>query len=166
MSKTTNMTDADLLKTLNACIFEDCESCKKDWSCVSQWDCMRNLMRHLKNFIYRQNKIIESKNILIKKLEEEISLSSNGGNFFPCRVGQTIYYHFQFSNKSILPFTRKAKVKKIYCSNNKMRFVVEAELMDAKEKGIMKAFNFEDFSKTVFLTREEAEAKLKEGVQG
>ena len=54
----------------------------------------------------------------------------------PCKVGQTIYYHFQFTNKSILPFTRKAKVKKIYCSNNKMKFVVDAELIDAKEKGI------------------------------
>ena len=45
----------------------------------------------------------------------------------PCKVGQTIYYHFQFRNKSILPFTRKAKVKKIYCSNNNMKFVVDVE---------------------------------------
>lgn len=81
---------------------------------------------------------------------------------FPCKVGQTIYYHFQFSNKSILPFTRKAKVKKIYCSNSKMNFVVDVELIDAKEKGIMKSFNFNDFGKTVFLTREEAEKALKE----
>lgn len=80
----------------------------------------------------------------------------------PCKVGQTIYYHFQFSNKSILPFTRKAKVKKIYCSNNKMKFVVDAELTDAKEKGVMKSFDFDDFGKTVFLTREDAEKKLEE----
>ena len=80
----------------------------------------------------------------------------------PCKVGQTIYYHFQFTNKSILPFTRKAKVKKIYCSNNKMKFVVDAELVDAKEKGIIKSFGFEDFGKTIFLTREEAEKALKE----
>lgn len=81
----------------------------------------------------------------------------------PCKVGQTIYYHFQFRNKSILPFTRKAKVKKIYCSNNKMKFVVDVELMDAKEKGIMKSFVFGDFGKTVFLTKEEAEQALKGG---
>ena len=81
----------------------------------------------------------------------------------PCKVGQTIYYHFQFRNKSILPFTRKAKVKKIYCSNNKMKFVIDAELIDAKEKGIMKSFDFEDFGKTVFLTKEEAEKALKGG---
>ena len=81
----------------------------------------------------------------------------------PCKVGQTIYYHFQFSNKSILPFTRKAKVKKIYCSNNKMKFVVDAELIDAKEKGIMKSFDFDDFEKTVFLTEKEAKRALKGG---
>ena len=81
----------------------------------------------------------------------------------PCKVGQTIYYHFQFSNKSILPFTRKAKVKKIYCSNNKMKFIVDVELMDTKEKGIMKSFDFDDFEKTVFLTEKEAKRALKGG---
>ena len=81
----------------------------------------------------------------------------------PCKVGQTIYYHFQFRNKSILPFTRKAKVKKIYCSSNNMKFVVDAELIDAKEKGIIKSFVFEDFGKTVFLTEKEAEKALKGG---
>jgi hypothetical protein len=84
----------------------------------------------------------------------------------PCKVGQTIYYHFQFTNKSILPFVRKAKVKKIYCSNNKMEFVVDAELIDAKEKGIMKAFYFDDFGKTVFLNEKEAERALKGGAEG
>lgn len=64
--------------------------------------------------------------------------------------------HFIFED------TRKAKVKKIYCSSNNMKFVVDAELIDAKEKGIIKSFVFEDFGKTVFLTREEAEQALKE----
>lgn len=82
----------------------------------------------------------------------------------PCKVGQTIYYHFQFRNKSILPFTRKAKVKKIYCSNSKMNFIVDVELIDAKEKGIMKSFDFDDFGKTAFCSREEAEKALKGGV--
>lgn len=79
----------------------------------------------------------------------------------PCKVGQTIYYHFQFRNKSILPFTRKAKVRKICCLNTKMQFHIEAELIDAKEKGIIKYFDFDDFGKTVFLSLEEAENALK-----
>ena len=48
-------------------------------------------------------------------------------------------------------------------TNNKMKFVVDAELIDAKEKGIMKSFDFDDFGKTVFLTKEEAEQALKGG---
>lgn len=79
----------------------------------------------------------------------------------PCKVGQTIYYHFQFSNKRILPFVQRAKVKQIFCLDTKMKFKIEVELIDAKEKGIMKFFNFDDFGKTVFLSREDAERALK-----
>lgn len=93
--------------------------------------------------------------------KEADHLLDNGIVVPPVKVGQTIYYHFQFRNKSILPFTRKAKVKKIYCSNNKMGFVVDAELIDAKEKGIMKSFDFDDFGKTVFTSREDAQKALE-----
>ena len=44
-----------------------------------------------------------------------------------------------------------------------MKFVVDAELIDAKEKGIMKSFDFDDFGKTVFLNEKEAEQALKGG---
>ena len=43
-----------------------------------------------------------------------------------------------------------------------MKFHVEVELIDAKEKGIIKYFDFDDFGKTVFLTKEEAEKALEE----
>ena len=100
----------------------------------------------------------------VKQVEETMAdyLLENGVIVPPCKVGQTIYYHFQFSNKRILPFTRKAKVKKICCLNTKMKFHVEVELIDAKEKGIIKYFDFDDFGKTVFLTKEEAEKALEE----
>lgn len=78
----------------------------------------------------------------------------------PCKVGQTVYYLFQYSNKRILPFVRKAKVEKIYCGNSKMRFLVECEMKDTKEKGIIKTWHFDDFGKTIFLSREEAEEAL------
>ena len=77
----------------------------------------------------------------------------------PCKVGDAVYYHFQFKNKRILPFTRKAKVKRIYCKRNS--FDVDVELMDAKESGIMKTFHADDFGKIVFLTREDAEKALE-----
>ena len=78
----------------------------------------------------------------------------------PCKVGQTIYYLFQYSNKRILPFVRMAKVKRIYCGNPKMKFLVDGELKNTQEKGIIKTWCFDDFGKTVFLTKEEAEAAL------
>ena len=77
----------------------------------------------------------------------------------PCKVGDAVYYHFQFKNKRILPFTRKAKVKKICC--NRKTLEVDVELMDAKESGIMKTFHAEDFGKTVFLIREDAEKAME-----
>lgn len=81
----------------------------------------------------------------------------------PCKVDDKIYYLFQYSNKRILPFVRTAMVRKIYCTNKKMQFFVEAELLDAKEKGILKSFSIEEFNKTVFLSKKDAEAALRRG---
>lgn len=53
---------------------------------------------------------------------------------FPCKVGEIIYYHFQYRYKRILPFTRKARVCKIWCSNREMNFSIEAEMLDAKDR--------------------------------
>ena len=88
-------------------------------------------------------------------------LLANGVIVPPCKVGQTVYYLFQFSDTRILPFVRKAKVRKIYCANSKMQFLVDCELKDTKEKGIIRAWYFDAFGKTVFLSKEEAEAELK-----
>ena len=89
-------------------------------------------------------------------------LLENGVIVPPCKVGDTVY-DLQFCKKRFLPFIRKAKIKKIHCSNTSMMFLIDAELIDAKEKGIMKCFLFSDFGKTVFLTQEEAEEALKGG---
>lgn len=43
---------------------------------------------------------------------------------------------------------------------------VIVNVIDGHGRGSEYYFEFDDFGKTVFLTREEAEAKLKEGVQG
>lgn len=93
-------------------------------------------------------------------------LIANGVMVPPCKVGQTIYYLFQYSNKRILPFVRMAKVKKIYCGNSKMKFLVDCELKDTQEKGIIKTWYFDDFGKTVFLTKEEAESHLSQPPKG
>ena len=60
-------------------------------------------------------------------------LLANGVIVPPCKVGHTVYYMFKFSDTRILPFVRKAKVRKIYCANSKMQFLVDCELKDTKE---------------------------------
>lgn len=84
---------------------------------------------------------------------------------FPCKVGDKVFYLFQYSSKRILPFVRTARVREIYCLNRKMQFMVETELLDAAEKGILKSFSVEDFGKTVFLSKKEAEAALEGGTE-
>ena len=93
-------------------------------------------------------------------------LIANGVTVLPCKVGRTVYYLCQYSNKRILPFVRKAKVKIIDCGNPKMKFLVDCELMDTQEKGIIRTWHFDDFGKTVFLTKEEAEAHLPQPPKG
>ena len=78
----------------------------------------------------------------------------------PCKVGDTVYYLFQYSDKRLLPFVRTAKVRKIYCANRKMQFLFDCVLKEVKEEGVIKTFYEKDFGKTVFLTREEAEAAI------
>lgn len=79
----------------------------------------------------------------------------------PVKVDDTIWYHFSLSDKRILPFIRRAKVKEIFF-HKKMTLAIEVELVDAKEKGIIRYFHAQDFGKTVFTSREAAEAALKE----
>lgn len=88
-------------------------------------------------------------------------LLANGVIVPPCKVGQTAYYLFQYSDKRVLPFVRKAKIKRIYCGNSKMQFLVDCELKDTKEKGIIRTWYFTDFGKTAFLTKEKAEQALE-----
>ena len=129
---------------------------------------MRNklieLIADARNEYYDYSDELHEKGMSVPESSEEYIadyLLANGVVVPPCKVGQTIYYHFQFRNKSILPFTRKAKVKKIFCNTTKMKFVIEAEKINAKEKGIMTFFDFDDFGKTVFLTKEDAERALR-----
>ena len=79
----------------------------------------------------------------------------------PCKVGDYVYYIFQFSDKRILPFIRNAKVTSIKALTSSMNLTVGVDLMDSKEKGVRRYFHISDFGKTVFLTREEAEKALE-----
>lgn len=74
----------------------------------------------------------------------------------PCKVGDILYVISQMKDKRILPFINEYEVTSI--SINKKSIVVYHGV-----DGFLKTFKQADFGKTVFLTREEAEAKMKGG---
>ena len=95
------------------------------------------------------------KNLLIERLGKYEDLEEQGGLVkLPCKVGDTVYC---IENKEIYTCT----VGKISISKNNGVWV---EINFPKEMPDIIAieYNPDDFSKTVFLTKSEAEAKLKE----
>ena len=83
-------------------------------------------------------------------------LLANGVVLPPCKVGDTIYVISQMKDKRILPFVNEYEATYIQVGKRKCKVYHEVD-------GFIKIFLQDDFGKTVFLTREEAEAKLKEG---
>ncbi len=73
----------------------------------------------------------------------------------PCKVGDTLYAISQMKDKRILPFVNKYEATSIKLGKRKCVVYHEVD-------GYIKLFKQEDFGKTVFLTKEEAEQKLKE----
>jgi hypothetical protein len=72
----------------------------------------------------------------------------------PCRVGDTLYVISQMKDKRILPFVNEYEATYIQVGKRKCKVYHEKD-------GFIKIFLQDDFGKTVFLTREEAEAALK-----
>lgn len=58
----TKLTDAEIMQILECCSVENCEECKRNWSYVSQWDCMRHIMRISLNLINREKAEVERLN--------------------------------------------------------------------------------------------------------
>lgn len=71
----------------------------------------------------------------------------------PCRVGDTLYVISQMRDKRILPFINEYECTSIKLGKRKCCVYHEMD-------GFIKIFKEDDFGKTVFLTKEEAEAAL------
>ena len=82
-------------------------------------------------------------------------LLSEGVIVPPCKVGDTVYALSQMRDKRILPFISEYEVTSI--SVGKKKCIVYHEM-----DGYIKLFKQDDFGKTVFLTKEEAEKALAE----
>jgi hypothetical protein len=76
----------------------------------------------------------------------------------PCKVGDTLYVISQMKDKRFLPFITEYEVTSI---SIKKKSVVIWHEMD----GYLKNFKQTDFGKTIFLTKEEAEARMKGGAE-
>lgn len=118
-------------------IYNQCGSCH--WS-----TCNECLAEALYNAGYR-------------KQSEPFSCShENGGEWvqLPCKVGDILYVISQMKDRRILPFINEFEVTSI--SIKKKSIVIYHEM-----NGYIKTFKQTDFGKTVFLTKKEAEAKIK-----
>ena len=72
----------------------------------------------------------------------------------PCKVGDTVYYTGKHNN------VKKCVVKHIYISNNILAYVICCYMQFGDKPAIEFIVEANDFGKTVFLTRQEAEAAL------
>lgn len=98
----------------------------------------------------------------IDKLAEYEDLEEQGLLLrLPCKVGDTLYIiEPRFYNYEKHEGVQKG-ICKGYELNDRYGWVVKVEL-EKGGKNTLYFYNFSKFGKTVFLTREEAEAKLKE----
>ena len=97
-------------------------------------------------------------------------LLANGVIVPPCKVGDKVWFverRYSYFFKTFREFVNEGYVKAIKVSMKPMKITIEYPDVD-DTKGRCKGADYSATSigKTVFLTREEAEAKLKEGVQG
>ena len=95
--------------------------------------------------------------------EQADYLLANGVIVPPCKVGDVVYYLNRQYHISLYKNTiYEAKVVRIVTTSLGTALVIHIR----DESGCCEVPDIRDWGITVFLSREEAEAKLKEGVQG
>ena len=90
-------------------------------------------------------------------------LLANGVIVPPCKVGDTVYYINTFYQKN--PIITKCEVDALHITSGKNQLGHKkpsyALVRNASMKSLSTRIKFEDFGKTVFLIKEEAEAELR-----
>ncbi len=102
---------------------------------------------------YTQKHNISASSVILEEYAEE--LLANGVIVPPCKVGDKLFVISQMRDKRILPFVNEYEATSIKLGKRKCVVYHEKD-------GFIKIFKQDDFGKTVFLTKEEAEEKLKE----
>lgn len=93
-----------------------------------------------------------------EKLKEYEGLEERGLLLrLPCKVGDTVYTNTRVAGRYMREKDKPYEAKVVFVGINGVDNFMNIIL----EKGSMFQFNFSDLGKTVFLTREEAEAALR-----
>ena len=120
---------------------EDCPSCNICWNCnISPREC-------------------EYINDALEKLADYEDLEEQGRLVkLPCKVGDTVYRINKGAKEPII----KMRVLQVHFKQlHKNRTIIRIDTINDNDMG-ENCYLLEDFGKTVFLTKSEAEAKLKE----
>ena len=97
-----------------------------------------------------------------KKIDEGVEalsdyLLANGVIVPPCEIDDTLYYPWVYDDTSGIAILEVSCIK-IYVQGRCLVFYTDVE----SDMPMPNCFTIEDFGKTVFLTKEEAEEKLRE----
>ena len=103
---------------------------------------------------YTKKHNISASSVILEEYAEE--LLANGIIVPPCKVGDTVYYPWIYDGQCGIAFSKVESIK-IYV--NGLPIAVGEDWKSDMPMPI--CFNTDDFGKTVFLTKEEAKAKLK-----
>lgn len=124
---------------------------------------------YCQEWLKQESRPLESKNYLehkqtaewLKELQRYKDLEEDGRLIeLPCKVGDTLYalWDVPTASKYVI---YEAEVKEIFVSFRNCRIATTCRLEPIQYRGRRKEYSSEDFGKLVFLTKEEAEAKLK-----
>ena len=108
--------DNEITKILECCSKEDCENCEKDWSYVSQWDCMHHIMRLSLDLINRQKEEINALNGNTEKYIAECEKRSR-------EIVED--YIKEIKSEAIKDFAERLKERYIYVTPNEIDNLVK-----------------------------------------
>lgn len=118
---------------------------------------MKEKLIELLNAMIDENK---DKNITTEVMADY--LIQNGVLVPPCKVGDTVYAFCEYWGVVLPYFVETLEIS--YYNKNENCYLYEANCTNAEQTDLLDSidFDFDDIGKTVFLTKEEAEKKLKE----
>lgn len=124
--------------------------------CKETMKMMREFIGHASHRLDCENSKIES---LKKKLKEYKDLEKQGLLLrLPCKVGDTVY---RVNTGAKEPVIKMRVLQVHYKQLHKDRIIIRIDAINDNDMG-ESCYLLEDFGKTVFLTKAEAEKKLKE----